>query len=147
MALQNVAYPSHVTVVRHALNLGTSGAVKTGLEYALEHNYDWIWILDADSVPRPNALELLMRLIENEKSCLGAVCTSHNLVALGQMLRGRVLTPGGPRLPKPLPHSEHCRVRQHHLERRSDKSCRCPAGGIAARGKPRMLGRSVSGLW
>ena len=97
-------YPSHVTVVRHALNLGTSGAVKTGLEYALEHNYDWIWILDADSVPRPNALELLMRLVENEKSCLGAVCTSHNLVALGQMLRGRVLTPGGPRLPKPLPH-------------------------------------------
>ena len=37
------------------------------VEYALEHNYDWIWILDADSVPRPNALELLTRLIESEK--------------------------------------------------------------------------------
>src|SRR5207244_11592517 len=30
---------------------------------------------------------------------LGVVCTSHNLVKLGQMLRGRMLTPGGPRLP------------------------------------------------
>jgi rhamnosyltransferase len=97
------SFPSNVKLVRHALNLGTSGAVKSGIEYALEHQYEWIWILDADSVPRPNALELLTRLIERENGPLGAVCTSHNLVALGQMLRGRVLTPGGPRLPKTSP--------------------------------------------
>src|SRR4051794_22977563 len=61
------SFPSNVKLVRHALNLGTSGAVKSGIEYALKHQYDWIWILDADSVPRPNALELLTRLIEREK--------------------------------------------------------------------------------
>jgi len=95
-----LAYPEVVTVVRHRLNLGTSGAVKTGLEYALAHGYDWIWILDADSVPRPDALELLARLVETGDGRIGAVCTSHNLVKLGQMLRGRMLTPGGPRMPR-----------------------------------------------
>jgi GT2 family glycosyltransferase len=94
-----LAYPAIVSVVRHRLNLGTSGAVKTGLEYALAHGYDWIWVLDADSVPRPDALELLARLVETEGRQVGVVCTSHNLVHLGQMLRGRLLTPGGPRLP------------------------------------------------
>ena len=100
----DLAYPAIVTVVRHQLNLGTSGAVKTGLEYALTHGYDWIWVLDADSVPRPDALELLSGLVEadgpEEGRDVGVVCASHNLVKLGQMLRGRLLTPGGPRLPR-----------------------------------------------
>src|SRR3954454_17836702 len=97
-----LAHPPSVTVIRHAANLGTSGAVETGLQYALARGYDWLWILDADSVPRPDALELLTRLVEEENAGnLGAVCASHNLLALGQMLRGRVLTPGGPRLPPP----------------------------------------------
>jgi rhamnosyltransferase len=100
-----LAYPSIVTVVRHRLNLGTSGAVKTGLEYARDHGYDWLWVLDADSVPRPDALAHLAGLIEagnaEEGRQIGVVCASHDLLKLGQMLRGRRLTPGGPRLPKP----------------------------------------------
>jgi len=95
-------YPDIVTVVRHPLNLGTSGAVKTGIKYAVAHGYDSIWVLDADSVPRPDALELLVRLAEGHDSELGITCASHNLVQLGQMLRGRLLTPGGPRLPQLL---------------------------------------------
>ncbi len=95
-----LAYPKIVTVVRHPLNLGTSGAVKTGLEYARDHGYDWIWILDADSVPRPDALELLTHLAETGGQPVGVVGTTHDLVALGQILRGRLLTPGGPRVPR-----------------------------------------------
>jgi GT2 family glycosyltransferase len=99
-----LTYPETVTVVRHRLNLGTSGAVKTGLEYARDHGYDWLWVLDADSMPRPDALELLTCLIEaggpGEGRDVGVVGASHNLVKLGQMLRGRMLTPGGPRLPR-----------------------------------------------
>ena len=93
-------YPALVTVVRHPVNLGTSGSVKTGLEYALAHGYDWIWILDADSVPRPDALELLMQLAETEGAALGVACSSHDLRKLGKIVRGRRLTPGGPRLPE-----------------------------------------------
>jgi GT2 family glycosyltransferase len=101
-----LAYPNIVTVVRHRLNLGTSGAVKTGLEYARALEYDWLWVLDADSMPRPDALELLTRLVkpggpgDGRDVGVGVVCASHNLVKLGQMLRGRLLTPGGPRPPR-----------------------------------------------
>src|SRR6266850_293320 len=96
-------YPGNVTVIRHPLNLGTSGSVQTGLGYARAHGYRWLWVLDADSVPRADALGLLVRLAEDggtEQRNVGVVCASHNLVRLGQMLRGRLLTPGGPRIPR-----------------------------------------------
>lgn len=51
-----------VIVVRHPENRGTSGAVHTGINYALEHGYDWIWVFDADSLPEPDALEKLLDL-------------------------------------------------------------------------------------
>ena len=101
----DLEYPDLVTVIRHPVNLGTSGSVKTGLEYARAHGYDWIWVLDADSVPRRDALELLVGLVETpgqNQDAIGVVCSSHDLTKLGQMLRGRLLTPGGPRLPKPI---------------------------------------------
>src|SRR5260370_6353329 len=52
----------HATVLRHQQNLGTSGAVVTGMRFALERDYDWIWVLDADSVVLPDALEKLLDL-------------------------------------------------------------------------------------
>jgi rhamnosyltransferase len=102
----DLLYPEMVTVIRHRSNLGTSGSVKTGLEYARAQGYDWLWVLDADSVPRGDALELLTRLVEADghiSQDIGVVCASHNLVKLGQMFRGRLLTPGGPRLPRLQP--------------------------------------------
>jgi GT2 family glycosyltransferase len=56
------SFPDHVTVIRHPENLGTSGAVVTGMQYALEKGYDWIWVLDADSAPQGDALESLLEL-------------------------------------------------------------------------------------
>jgi GT2 family glycosyltransferase len=53
-------FPSWVTVTRHPTNLGTSGAIRTGFSYALEHEFDWIWVLDADSVAEPAALDNLL---------------------------------------------------------------------------------------
>jgi rhamnopyranosyl-N-acetylglucosaminyl-diphospho-decaprenol beta-1,3/1,4-galactofuranosyltransferase len=52
----------HVTVLRERENGGTSGAVGTGMHYALQQNYDWIWILDADSFVDPDALQKLLDL-------------------------------------------------------------------------------------
>ncbi len=54
-------FPKQVIVIRHSENQGTSGAVATGMEYALGKQYDWIYLLDADSLPRKDALQ---RLIE-----------------------------------------------------------------------------------
>jgi rhamnosyltransferase len=95
-----LAYPDIVTVVRAPLNLGTSGAVAIGIEYALAHGYDWIWVLDADSVPRSDALELLTRLAESKGGQVGVVSASHDLLHFNTVLRGRMLTPGGPRMTK-----------------------------------------------
>jgi rhamnosyltransferase len=50
------------TILRHPANRGTSGAVYSGIRYALEQDYDWIWVFDADSVPEPDALERLLDL-------------------------------------------------------------------------------------
>src|SRR3954447_1331999 len=52
----------HATVLQHNKNIGTSGAVRSGFCFALEHGYDWIWLFDADSVPDPDALQKLLYL-------------------------------------------------------------------------------------
>ena len=49
----------YARVVRHSENQGTSGTVYTGMQFALENSYDWIWVFDADSNPEPDALEKL----------------------------------------------------------------------------------------
>ncbi len=58
------AFPENIEIVRNAVNLGTSGAVHIGLNYALEHKFDWTWIFDADSVPEPDVLEQLLAFFE-----------------------------------------------------------------------------------
>ena len=68
----NRSFPEKVTVIRHQDNRGTSGAVITGFQYGLERGYDWIWILDADSAPRKDALEKLLRLYAGFSSELQA---------------------------------------------------------------------------
>ncbi|MGH8512949.1 MAG: glycosyltransferase, partial [Gammaproteobacteria bacterium] len=52
----------YAKVLRHRENLGTSGAVVTGMRFAMEHGYDWIWVFDADSTPDPDALQALLDL-------------------------------------------------------------------------------------
>lgn len=51
-----------VTLIRHSKNLGTSGAVVTGMKYAIDHRYNWIWIFDADGAPRKDSLAKLLEL-------------------------------------------------------------------------------------
>ncbi|MGH9865476.1 MAG: glycosyltransferase [Candidatus Acidiferrales bacterium] len=52
------------TIIRNSENLGTSGAVRIGFAYALEHGFDWTWVFDADSVPEAGALEALLAFFE-----------------------------------------------------------------------------------
>ncbi len=57
-------FPDKVTVLPQEENLGTSGAIPIGMEYAYSKGYDWIWVLDADSVPDNDALEKLIARYE-----------------------------------------------------------------------------------
>lgn len=58
-------FPDHVTIIRHPKNLGTSGTVATGFQYAIRHGYDLIWVLDADSIVCEDALEKLVTLYQS----------------------------------------------------------------------------------
>jgi GT2 family glycosyltransferase len=57
-------FPENVTVIRNGVNLGTSGAIRVGFAFGIEHQFDWVWIFDADSVPEPDALERLLGFYE-----------------------------------------------------------------------------------
>lgn len=95
--------PPQVQVVRNAKNCGPGGAVVTGLTYALYHGYEWIWILDGDSLPRKDALEKLVALCRSfdpaMRTSLGIVSSAQRLVPSPKLFLGRRLTPRGPRPP------------------------------------------------
>ncbi len=58
----NRMFPEQVTVIRNPTDLGVSGSIRVGFSHALRHGFDWIWVLDADAVPEPKALERLLEL-------------------------------------------------------------------------------------
>ena len=41
-------------------NLGGAGGFNLGIRYATEKNYQYIWLMDDDSIPKPDALEKLL---------------------------------------------------------------------------------------
>jgi GT2 family glycosyltransferase len=57
-------FPEHVTVIRNSADLGTTGSIAVGLSHALKDGFNWTWVLDADSVPEPDALENLLAFFE-----------------------------------------------------------------------------------
>jgi GT2 family glycosyltransferase len=103
----NRSFPENVTVIRHPVNTGTSGAVATGLQQALQHGYDWLWVVDADSVPRPDALEKLVDLytsfspsMQEQIGILSSLCVS---TPLKKVVHGVVLDSRGGRIVRPGP--------------------------------------------
>lgn len=48
------------TILPLGENLGIGAALSEGLKYALEKGHDWIWLLDHDSQPASDALEMLL---------------------------------------------------------------------------------------
>ena len=98
-------FPEGVTVIRNGTNLGTSGAIRTGFSHGLEREFDWTWILDADSVPQPHALENLLAFFERlppsakEQVCfLGCRATTSSGEAKDQPV---IFTEGGGRPASP----------------------------------------------
>jgi GT2 family glycosyltransferase len=90
-----------ITIVRNPIDLGSGGGFATGIDFARTNGYDWVWLLDADTRPAPNILELLIELLCSSAPDwdrdVGVVSPSHDLLGPGRLDRGRLLTPGGPR--------------------------------------------------
>ena len=56
-------------------NAGSSGGQYTGIKTAFEKKYDWVWCLDQDIIPKPDALEKLLRSEEAKLKDTGFVCS------------------------------------------------------------------------
>lgn len=55
-------------------NVGGAGGFFTGMKYAAEHDFDFVWIMDDDVIPRPDALEELIHAYF-AKPDIGFVCS------------------------------------------------------------------------
>lgn len=94
-------FPERVTLICHLRNLGTSGAVATAFQYALAKDYEWIWVLDQDTIPKANALEKLVELyrsfsLEHQQK-IGILSSLVVLSPSETVIHGRRLTRGGTR--------------------------------------------------
>jgi GT2 family glycosyltransferase len=49
-----------ITYIRLPENIGGAGGFHEGMKLAYEKGYDWIWVMDDDAVPLPDALEQLI---------------------------------------------------------------------------------------
>jgi GT2 family glycosyltransferase len=61
-------FSDSVVIFRNSKNLGPSGAVRIAFAFAVENGFDWTWVLDADSVPEPDALEKLLAFFDHLKA-------------------------------------------------------------------------------
>ncbi len=104
-ATLNRTFPEQVSVIRNAANIGPSGAIPIGFRYALEHGFDWMWILDHDSAPDPKALETLLDLYAgwSTRQQEETAFISSLPVNPGETLHGRLFTPHGRFLLTPSP--------------------------------------------
>lgn len=92
-------FPATVDVIRHGENLGTSGGAHSAMAFALAQGYDWVWLFDADSAPRPDALERLFEfhdgLAPGERERVHRLTSLAIDVTTGQEFHGMVLTERG----------------------------------------------------
>lgn len=49
-----------LTYVNTGSNMGGAGGFSFGIKYAVEHGYEYLWIMDDDTIPMENSLEELM---------------------------------------------------------------------------------------
>jgi rhamnosyltransferase len=54
-----------VIVDSHPENLGVSGGLRLGIKWAIEQNYDFLWVFDQDSIPTATCLEVLLKVYKD----------------------------------------------------------------------------------
>lgn len=83
---------------RSESNTGGAGGYKRGVELALESGAEWIWLMDDDAEPRPDALRRLLETREARDPSVVALATSvvhpdGTVDVLHRCDYGRVITP------------------------------------------------------
>ena len=63
-----------VRYLRLPENMGSSGGFAAGIAAARESDADWLWIMDDDAEPAPDALEALVRSAASRDDAVAALC-------------------------------------------------------------------------
>lgn len=85
------------TIITTERNIGGAGGFALGMQQAIEHNADWIWISDDDAYPAHNAIELTTSYctkFSNEASCIcgtvlhqGGIDIDHRRISKGIIIK------------------------------------------------------------
>jgi GT2 family glycosyltransferase len=82
-----------VEIIRSEVNSGGAGGFAFGIEGALVHSPEWLWLMDDDAIPRPDALERLLEQLpslEEKTNQIGALyCAVYEFGKLAPMHRRR----------------------------------------------------------
>ena len=86
---------------RREENTGGAGGYDAGLQLAAASGHDWIWLMDDDAEPRPDALERLLRSPPAQDAATAGVCTAvinldGTIDTLHRCHHGRFIVPLGP---------------------------------------------------
>lgn len=73
---QLLAQRPGISVHRIEENTGGAGGFATGVQCAMEAGADWIWLLDDDAIPHPDALAHLVEAISRQDGDVGALCSA-----------------------------------------------------------------------
>lgn len=67
--IEEDGYLNNTQIIYKKLNINSGGAggFHFGVKYALENNYDYVWLMDDDAEPELNALELLINNLDDSK--------------------------------------------------------------------------------
>lgn len=112
----NRIFLEEVAVIRNPMDLGVSGSIRVGFSHALNHGFDWIWVLDADAVPEPRALETLLELHDGWSQAVkdetGFIACLPRTEPDGTPLHGQLFTEHGrfAIMPTPGQHYYPCQI-------------------------------------
>lgn len=59
--IQTYVKSGRITYINTGANLGGAGGFQYGIRYATEHNYDYVWVMDDDCMPKEDALANLLK--------------------------------------------------------------------------------------
>jgi len=86
----------HIVVKRLNENIGGSGGFSTGLKTAVERGADWVWMMDDDALPYPDALKEVEWAISKVGNDVGVVLSklvkSPNIIPKRKISNARIGT-------------------------------------------------------
>lgn len=102
-------------------NLGGAGGFHYGMCWAIEAGYDYVWVMDDDCAPQPNALK---ELLDGRYGflCSAVLWTDGNACMMNRQKVKKLLKFSA------VAEAWHCSARASHLCQPSDSGFRYPAG-------------------